>query len=180
MNTKHAMLFSFLMVLVSLTGYSVEPQPTDTVIKLESSSGFYQLNSWYLGGQPNLADINWFHDQNVEMVINLRSEKEIEDYTRYAFDEDSVIQSLGMKYVSIPVGGFTSEKLDTFAEHINNTDGKIMIHCARAGRVTHFIMAYLIKYRQFTINEAVNIGKQITFSLPIEKLLDQEINMSLK
>lgn len=55
-----------------------------------------------------------------------------------------------------------------------------MIHCASAGRVTHFFMAYLIKNKGYSINEAVEIGKSLKFSLPLEKLLDTEISLEIK
>ncbi|MCK4699702.1 MAG: hypothetical protein KAT38_05195 [Bacteroidales bacterium] len=55
-----------------------------------------------------------------------------------------------------------------------------MIHCASAGRVTHFFMAYLIKNKGYSINEAVEIGKSLKFSLPLEKLLETEISLEIK
>ena len=38
-------------------------------------------------------------------------------------------------------------------------------------------MAYLIKNKGFTINEAVELGKNLKYSNPLEQILDTEILM---
>ena len=75
--------------------------------------------------------------------------------------------------------GYTPENLDMLAD-ILKTRTDVLIHCASAGRVTNFFMAYLIKYRGYTLDEAVEVGKDLRFSLPLEKLLDRNISMELK
>jgi len=40
-------------------------------------------------------------------------------------------------------------------------------------------MAYLVKNEEYTINEAVEIGKDLRFSFPLENLLDTEISMEI-
>jgi hypothetical protein len=40
-------------------------------------------------------------------------------------------------------------------------------------------MAYLIKSRGFTINKAVELGKKLKYSNPLEQLLGIEINMEV-
>ena len=60
-----------------------------------------------------------------------------------------------------------------------NANEKILIHCRTGGRVTHFFMAYLIKDREYTINKAVKIGKDLRYSFPLESLLNAEISMEI-
>lgn len=154
----------------------------DTVEIIKDFKNLYRYKNFYLGGQPTYEALKWIKSQGVIKIINLRSEKEINDFLNYAFDEETVVKEMGFEYHVIPVAGlndFTPEKLDEFVNFIN-TDEKILIHCAAAGRVTDFFMAYLIKKKGYTVNEAVKIGKSIKFVLPLEKLLNTEISMEFK
>jgi protein tyrosine phosphatase (PTP) superfamily phosphohydrolase (DUF442 family) len=60
-----------------------------------------------------------------------------------------------------------------------NGNEKILIYCRTGGRVTNFFMAYLIKNKEYSINEAVKIGKDLRFSFPLENLLNAEISMEM-
>ena len=98
-----------------------------------------------------------------------------------AYDEKTYTQKLGFEYYSIPVDGpkdYSPEKLEAFSGLINN-DEKILIHCLSAIRATNFFMAYLIKNKGYTINEAVKIGRSINFIFPLEKLLGTEVSMQI-
>lgn len=115
-------------------------------------------------------------------IINLRTEKENNEYSDDAYNEQSIVKELGFEYYEIPVSGiegYSPEKLEAVSIQINDND-KILLHCRTAGRATQFFMAYLIKNKGYTINEAVDIGKRLRYSLPLEQLLDIEIKMEKK
>jgi len=40
-------------------------------------------------------------------------------------------------------------------------------------------MAYLIKNKGYSVNQAVKVGKSLKFSLSLEKLLETEISMEI-
>ena len=90
---------------------------------------------------------------------------------------------MGIKYFSVPVEGnnsYSVEKLDEFANVLEENNGKILIHCASCYRVTYLIMAYLIKYQHYPIDEAVHFGKKLKFTSPLEDLLGKELTMNYK
>ena len=96
-----------------------------------------------------------------------------------AFNEEKVILDMGMVYYSLPVDGIkdnTPEKLDELISQLN-AEEKIVIHCASAGRVTDFFMAYLVSGLGYSLDDAVKVGKQLRFSIPLEKLLQKEISL---
>lgn len=141
----------------------------------------FRYQNFYISGQPTIEALQWLKSQGVTKIISLRSEKENIEYSEYAYNEKSNAQKLGFEYYSIPVDGskdYTPEKLEAFLNLIN-MDEKILIHCLSAVRATNFFMAYLIKAKGYTINEAVNIGRSINFQLPLEKLLGTEISMEI-
>ena len=58
-------------------------------------------------------------------------------------------------------------------------DQTILLHCHSAIRATNFFMAWLIKYKGYTVNEAVKTGRSMSFQLPLEKLLGTEVSMGI-
>ena len=173
-------IFSFLVVFNLNAQDNIDK--TDTVEVIKDFKNLYRYQNFYLSGQPTLEALRWFKSQGVTKIINLRSEKENKGYTEYAYNEKINVQELGSEYQAIPIDGtkdYTPEKLEIFLSLINKNE-KILIHCASAGRVTHFFMAYLIKNKGYTVNEAVELGKSLKFSLPLEKLLDSEISMEIE
>jgi protein tyrosine phosphatase (PTP) superfamily phosphohydrolase (DUF442 family) len=158
-------------------------QPTDvdrdSVEVINGFRNFYKYQNIYLSGQPSYEALQWLKNQGVGVIINLRSEKENQDFTAASFNEESIAASMGFKYYSIPVDGtkdYTPDKLKELTNLLTEDD-PVLIHCAGAGRVTHFFMAYLVKSRGYEIDKAIEIGKKLTFSFPLENLLNIEITM---
>jgi len=77
--------------------------------------------SFYFGGQPTLETLRWLKPEGVTLVVNLRSEKENEDFAEAAFNEENLVKELGMDYVCIPLGdkaSYCPHAVDIFAQTI--------------------------------------------------------------
>ena len=72
------------------------------------------------------------------------------------------------------------KNLEKFAEAMNGKYKKVLIHCGSAGRVTNFMMAYMVEYKDYKLADAIEFGEQIKFSFPLENLLKEEIEWQLK
>jgi len=172
-------LFSLSIFCPDTVHAQVTPVNRDTVEVIQGFKNTYRYQNFYLGAQPSYEVIQWLKTRGVGTIINLRSAKENQDFTAASFNEESVAAQMEMKYYSIPIDGikdYTPAKLDEMAGLLMG-DKPIFIHCASAGRVTYFFMAYLIKYQKYGIDEAIEIGKKLTFSFPLEILLDTKITM---
>jgi protein tyrosine phosphatase (PTP) superfamily phosphohydrolase (DUF442 family) len=172
-------IFSFFIVFNGNTQDNIDK--TERVEVINDFKYLYRYQNFYLSGQPTLEALQWLKSQGVNKIINLRSENENIEYSEYAYNEKINAQRLGFKYYSIPVDGnkdYTPENLDVFISLINKNE-IILIHCLTAGRATNFFMAYLIKNKGYTINEAVEIGRNLRFSLPLEMLLDTKVSMEI-
>lgn len=170
-------IFSFFCLISVNTQAGIEK--ADTVEKIRGFTNLYRYQNFYLGGQPSLEELHWLKAQGVNKIINLRTRKENDQFSEYAYNEKAIVKELGIEYCSIPVNGsndYSPGKLKAVSSQIKNDD-RIFLHCAGAGRVTHMFMAYLIKSKGYTIDEAVEIGKQLKFSFPLEQLLDIKITM---
>ena len=154
---------------------------TDSVEIIKNLNGAFKYQNYYLSAQPSLEALRWYKSQGAKTIINLRTEKENKDFTAYAFNEENMAKELGLNYYSLPIGGskdYTPENLEAFSKLIKGDD-KLLIHCRTAGRVTLIFMAYLIKHKGYSANEAAQVGRKLKFSLPLEKMLETEISLEM-
>ena len=154
---------------------------TERVEVINDFKNLFRYQNFYIGGQPTLEALQWLKSQGVIKIVNLRSEKENIEYSESAYNEKTYTQKLGFEYYSIPIDvskDYTPEKLEVLINLINK-DEKLLIHCLSGGRATNFFMAYLIKHNGYTINEAVKIGRSISFMFPLEKILATEVSMEI-
>jgi protein tyrosine phosphatase (PTP) superfamily phosphohydrolase (DUF442 family) len=177
-------VFVFLVLLIAAANISaqVNSAKKDTVEVINDFKNLYHYQNYYISVQPTYETLLWLHARGVQVIINLRSEKENTDFTSGAFNEANISREMGYEYYSIPVDGqkdYTPAKLDTLSVLLNRKD-PVFLHCASAGRATDFFMAYLVKCKGYSINEAAEIGRKMRFSLPFEKLLDTKINLEVE
>lgn len=176
-------IFAFLILIFAAANLSAQISPVkkDTVEVLNDFKNLYHYQNYYISAQPAYETLQWLQSRGVRVIINLRSEKENTDFTPGAFNEVNVCKEMGFEYYSVPVDGlkdYTPAKLDTLSVLLNRND-QIFLHCASGGRATDFFMAYLVKSRGYSVNEAAEIGRKLRFSLPLEKLLDTKINLEV-
>lgn len=85
--------------------------------------------SYIIGGQPTVADLKKLADAKIKGVINLRGESEFS-----SFNEQEVVENLGMRYVSLPIANsqdINSDNIDKFHQILVENKGNAMVHCAR-------------------------------------------------
>jgi protein tyrosine phosphatase (PTP) superfamily phosphohydrolase (DUF442 family) len=155
------------------------PVKTDSVQVIRDFKNLYRYQNFYISGQPTYESLLWLKSHGVKRIINLRSEKENSDFA--GTNEVTLSQGAGIEYYSVPVDGlkdYTPEKLNALTSLLTQKDS-ILIHCASGVRATDFFMAYLVKNMAYSVNEAVEVGKKLKFTLPLEKLLDARIKVDL-
>jgi protein tyrosine phosphatase (PTP) superfamily phosphohydrolase (DUF442 family) len=161
---------------------SLNEAPIDSVYRVEGRKDLFRSTNFYFGGQPNLETLRWLKTQGVTTIINLRSEKENKDFAETAFDEASIAGELGMSYASIPLGDKSSyrpQAVDTFAQVLASHGGKAFIHCLSAGRATYLWMAYLVRHRGMSLDDAAMIGRRMKYSTTLEDLLGAKISLTI-
>ena len=112
-------------------------------------------NGVLLGGQPTDEQIRAAKDSGFATIITLRTSDEP------GFDDErELVESLGMKWVSIPVhgkDGLTVENAEAFAMA---TEGEsVLAHCASGNRIGALI-AIKAKLDGRTASEALGLGKK--------------------
>jgi protein tyrosine phosphatase (PTP) superfamily phosphohydrolase (DUF442 family) len=105
-------------------------------------------------GQPSIAELGAIAKDGVEVVINLA----LHDDPRYSLpDEVGTVESLGMKYVHIPVqfDAPTEQDLRAFFTAMEKHEGKkMLVHCAANKRVTSFLGLYRVMRQGWNVDRA--------------------------
>jgi protein tyrosine phosphatase (PTP) superfamily phosphohydrolase (DUF442 family) len=156
--------------------------PIDSVYKVEGKKDLFRSTNFYFGGQPTLETLRWLKSEGVTLVVNLRAAKENKDFAETAFSEENLVRELGMDYVSIPLGekpSYRPQAVDTFAIVLKSHTGKAFIHCLSAGRVSYIWMAYLVRHRGYSLDDAVAIGKRMKYPTTLEDLLGAKISVTI-
>lgn len=180
MAAKTFTFFSLILIL-SLTAKSQERKLSisDPVL-IDESYNLYSAEDVFLAGQPTETNLDSLIDAGVTLVVNLRTDDEMDHLN---FDEAKYLKSKKIKYLHIAMGGdagYQAEAIDKMGKSINKTDGKVLIHCRSAGRATYAWMAWLIRYQDYSIDEAVRMGSQARFSVPFFSLLGYPVTIQKK
>ncbi len=162
--------------LIPLSAFTDVPVPKRIETR-EYRGLLAETGDLYIAGQPlTEASLEKLKAQGVTTVINLRTDKEMKDRKSTPIREEKVVKKLGMNYVHIPSGDkdhpFSPSTLESFAEAMDKTDGKVLLHCNSGRRATHLWVAYLVKYKKMPLDRALRLGRAANFGQsPIEGYL---------
>jgi len=135
--TKRLALFA-LLALTACTGdaneadlNSVSSLKVDLAAVAETGK-VVPVDGISAAGQPDAAQFKVFADNGYVAVIDLRTEGEDR-----GLDEPSVVEGLGMEYVSMPIDrdDITIEKARELGALMSQYDAPILVHCASSNRV---------------------------------------------
>lgn len=172
-------ILAFIIVLFLNFNCFSQAEVEANELKLEKVSGYeklYKHNNWYFSGQPTLEQFDWLKGDGLITVINLRSKDENKEFSKTAFSEKDLMKSMKINYFSIDVKGkkgFNTKNMEAFTKALNASEGKVLVHCKEAGRVTYFMMAYLMQEKGFSEQEAIAFGEQLTYFSPLDALLEK-------
>ena len=166
--------------ILSNTNSDIVDLKIDSPILIDSSVFLYQAGDFFLGGQPEMETLDTLVSLGVTLIINIRTEQEVNFQKSTGYDEESYVIKKGLDYIHVPIGGvagYTPEAINAINNSIKLTKGKVLIHCRSAGRATLAWMAWLIRYNNYSIDDAVDLGKMARFTFPLEELLGFPVSM---
>ncbi len=127
------------------------------------------------GGQPSIADLKLLASNGTKVIVNLRTKGEFN-----RFDEQSEVEKLNMKYVSIEIDGsdgITLENAQLLDTALNNLEQPALVHCASSNRVGGLLAYRAFKLQNQSAQEALNFGKRAgmrSTEKRVKKLLGME------
>ena len=173
---KWSCLFLFILISSNIVSQNIEYKG-DSVEIITEFPDLYHYHNFYIAGQVSLEALKWLKSKGVTKIINLRTQQEMTEFTKTSYNEALQTKKMGFDYYIIEVlglAGYNDENLQKFIPLIN-ADEKILIHCMTGIRANDFFIAYLIKKQGYSIEEALKIGRQIKFLIPLEHLLNEKI-----
>jgi uncharacterized protein (TIGR01244 family) len=173
-----------ICIIIILVSWNIFSQDSITFpIKLDNA-GFQdvlaQSDDLYISGQPTEEAFIKLKNEGVTTVINLRTQTEMDNRDYVPFDEEAFLDSIGMNYVHIPLGGpdtpYNSEALEKFSDAMNQAEGKVLLHCTVGRRASHMFAAYLIQFKEFDPNKAIEYARAVNLGeYPLEGLLGKKM-----
>ncbi len=174
-------LKTLLFIALAFNGKPCVAQSLKNPVEVVSEfANLYRYQNFFIAGQPSIEELQWLRSHGVKNIINLCTEEENKEVENTAYNEKAWSKKLGFTYKVIPVKGikgYTRENFEEFAASIKK-DEITLIHCKSSVRANDFFMAYLIEYMDNSVEDAISIGRQIRFILPLEKLLNTKLIIS--
>ena len=179
---KRAIIACLAAALLSTSLAATDPA-LRTAVKVEGFKDLFRTGDFFISGQPTLEELRWLKAAGVTLVVNMRTEAENKEFTATAFNEENAVKELGLAYAWLPVGtkeSYSPQTVDGFAALLSGNTGKVLLHCASAGRATHLWIAFLARHCGFEVNDAALVGRQMKFTLPFEDFLGVRIRLELE
>lgn len=133
---KYLTLFVALFAFANISYAQFQPTAPKSFPTIKIANFGQMDENFYRGAQPTQEDYKALKELGINTVIDLR--KDHEAYSK------STVESLGMKYVNIPMTGWTTkdESVAEFLKVINDSSsGKVYVHCAAGKHRTGLVGA---------------------------------------
>ena len=133
---KYLTLFVALFAFANISYAQFQPTAPKSFSNIKIENFGQMDDNFYRGAQPLPDDYKSLKELGINTVIDLR--KDATDY------EKKSVEDLGMKYVNIPMTGWTTkdESVAEFLKVINDSStGKVYVHCAAGKHRTGLVGA---------------------------------------
>ena len=140
------------------------PQPTLAPATCGSIQKLHALGDVWFASQPAAEDFALAQAQGVKSVLNLRTASE-----QPGFDEQAHADALGLKYLSLPIGGpsdLTDEVFQRARSMLNAAPRPLLVHCASANRVGAVYVPWRVLDGGVTLEQALNEAHEIGLKSP--------------
>lgn len=177
---RPALLLMSSLVLLSACATTRTPEaptaaPSAPVSAFEKARTFDRI---VVAGQPTLDDLKSLNERGITRVFNLRGGEEMKPAT-LGFDEAAELSALGITYSHHPIEkpeAYTPELLDAFAQQVEATEGKILLHCTVGWRASNVYAAYAMKHLGKSPDEAARLLEAVGgWPLPLERLTGEKL-----
>lgn len=154
-------LITILALAITASAQEPASQDLNTVVKIVKIKNFGQMDGrFYRGAQPSEKDYKDLAALGIKTVIDLRDDPQQ--------TERPLVESLGMKYINIPMAGKkypTPEVTEMFLKTVNDpATGKFFVHCAGGRHRTGAMGAvYRFQFYHWNFDQVYKEMKQYDF-----------------
>ncbi|MFG0245414.1 MAG: M20/M25/M40 family metallo-hydrolase [Phycisphaerales bacterium JB052] len=125
-------------------------------------------------GQPSADEIRAFAAAGGKVVVNNRTEPEMK---RVPFDEQALVESLGMTYVHSPMSSaiFCETQSSDLSRILETTTGPVLMHCGSGSRSATIYGLYLIKDKGMNKNDAIKTAHDLGMGSSGGRIIEREL-----
>jgi len=165
---------------------AVEIDRAGLPVELEEPAGvqarLFRDGRVFIAGQPSEEALTRFKELGVTAVVNLRTQREMDNREAVPYDEAALASRLGLEYVHLPIGGddqpWRPAVIDGLADVLRRHPGPVLLHCTVAWRASYVWTAYLIRELGLPLEEALARGEAIALDeSPLGELLGRETRL---
>jgi len=158
MKTRN-LIFSVLLLACTAAAQDVAHEPVVTLSapQIHQDPTMLPTEGYVSTGQPDGAVLEAAAAAGFVAVVDFRLPEEDR-----GIDERAVTESLGMRYVALPIGApdtVTFENAATLDKILAGLDGPVLMHCASGNRVGA-LLALRARANGASSEEALEIGKK--------------------
>jgi len=155
-------------------------------LALTEPAGFqarlYQDGRVYIGGQPSEEALAAMKALGVSAVVNLRTQREMDNRQAVPYDEAAAAARLGLEYVHLPISGedgsWRPAIVDSLAAVLRRHPGPVLLHCTVAWRASYVWTAFLIRELGLPLDEALARGQAIAVDeTPLGALVGRKLKL---
>jgi len=143
-------MITFLTTLLASLGLTMSQADTPATV--------VQHERVILAAQPALEDLDAWAAARVQAIVNSRTPEET---AGLGFNMREAVESRGMRYVELPIGGRYGADPDhtvALGELLAELDGEIVMHCRSGTRSAHLYSAHLMSQDPSIDNPFDTIG----------------------
>lgn len=176
-------IFLILSLTMIANAQAQVKKPNLTVVKRPVyTEMLFQHENLYIGPQPEYIDFPAIKAAGFTKVINMRRPDEMKELKFY---EDYLLKKADVEYHFLPIGGkefkYSPAKLEEFAQSLDSSSGKVLLHCRSGHRASQLWAAYLVKYKGKSIDDALAMVKDMGWwPMPMEALLGKKLHVTIK
>lgn len=134
-------------------------------INVPGINNAFKVENFYFGGQPDESALEFFLNEGVEVVYNLRSVGEADFQA-----EEALLKAKGVEYNFLPFlaeTGFSEECINNLNQLKQGAEEKkVLIHCASGNRIGGWYLIYLVKVKGLDFTAALAEAEKAGLSNP--------------
>lgn len=134
----------------------VEPEPQPVAVP--GIANTFHVGGMLFGGQPSREALRDLKSQGYKTILSTRAADEL------AWDEKALADSLGLRFVTIPmekpVTEITDDQVSRFAELMETGERPMLLHCGSGNRVAGLWAVWLAEHQGVAPDEALRLGEK--------------------
>lgn len=162
---KHFLKYAIAVTIMMLVSGCATSQLSGVAVNEPKSlpgwdgvNNLFQDSFFFFGGQPDAAAFQRLSEEaGIQTVVSFRRPEEL---AKLNFDEPALLETLGIRFINIPVmpDTFSKADVDRLAAVLDKTEGPILLHCSSSNRVGGVWATYLVQHRGVALEEALRLG----------------------